>query len=213
MQTILNRLHQTLAEDVADSLVSAVIDCFNSRQEVFEEGFLLLSALCTKFGPLMDKYVEKIGPFIFHGLEGSDSSDTIRHSCGLISDLCTMVESQNIISGFQDYVPLLHNIMTNRKLQRDAKLAAVTAIGDTYLMTKERFAPFLDNTLKLFSSAAEQCVDINFNDDDLVEYVVKLQGALIESYTCIVQEISSPNDDTYKKLEDYVPGIIRFCII
>lgn len=67
-----------------------------------------------------------------------------------------MVESRKIVEGFKDYVPLLHNIMTNRKLQRDAKLGAVTAIGDTYLMTKENFLPFMDNTLKLFSSAAEQ---------------------------------------------------------
>jgi hypothetical protein len=131
----------------------------------------------------MDKYVEKIGPYIFHGLKESDSSDTIKNACGLISDLCTMVESQNIISGFHEYVPLLLQIMTNRSLQRDAKLGAVTAIGDTYLMTKEKFLPFLDNTLELFASAANQCIDVNTNDDDFMEYVVKLQGALIESYT------------------------------
>lgn len=124
-----------------------------------------------------------------------------------------MVESQNIISGFHEYVPLLLQIMTNRKLQRDAKLGAVTAIGDTYLMTKESFAPFLDDTLQIFSSAAEQCIDVNPNDDDLVEYISKLQGSLIESYTCIVQEVSDPSQETYKKLEAYVPGIIKFCII
>jgi importin subunit beta-1 len=88
-----------------------------------------------------------------------------------------------IINAFEEYVPLLHAIMVNRKIKRDAKLGAVTAIGDTYLVTKERFAPFLDETLKLFSSAAEQCVNVNPNDYDLIEYITKLQGALVESYT------------------------------
>jgi hypothetical protein len=124
-----------------------------------------------------------------------------------------MVESQSILEGFREYVPLLQNIMTNRNLQREAKLGAVTAIGDTYLMTKDDFLPFLEDTLKLFSSAAEQCVDVNVNDDDLVEYVVKLQGALIESYTCIVQEVANSQQETYKSLEIYVPGIVKFCII
>lgn len=138
----------------------------------------------------MEGFVPSIGPYIFHALKNSDSSDTIKNACGLISDLCTMVESQSIISAFEEYVPLLHGIMSKRNLHRDAKLSAVTAIGDTYLMTKERFFPFLDTTLKLFSSAASQCIDVNMNDDDLVEYVIKLQGSLIESYTCIIQEVS-----------------------
>lgn len=136
-----------------------------------------------------------------------------------------MVESQNIIKAFEEYVPLLHGIMTNRRLQREAKLGAVTAIGDTFLMTKEKFLPFLEETLRLFSSAAEQCVDVNVNDDDLVEYVIKLQGALIESYTCIIQEASNSNEEAYKKVQNYPPnyihqlievyveGIVKFCII
>lgn len=87
IQTILNRLDRPLSEEVCDSFVASIIDCFKVREDVFEEGFLLLSALCSKFGKLMDKYVEQIGPFIFHGLKESDSSDTIKNACGLISDL------------------------------------------------------------------------------------------------------------------------------
>lgn len=95
-----------------------------------------------------------------------------------------MVESQNIIKGFEGYVPLLlNNVMANKTLHRDAKLGAVTAIGDTFLITKKLFTPFLDETLKFFASAADQCVNVNLQDYDLLEYISKLQGALIESYT------------------------------
>lgn len=141
---------------VADSLISVIKECFDKRNEVFEEGFLLISAMCSKFDKDMDKYVDIIAPYIVFALRESESSDTIKNACGLISDLCTMVESPKILDGFGDYVPLLLQIMTNPKLQREAKLGAVTAIGDTYLMTKDQFAPFLDETLNLFSSAAEQ---------------------------------------------------------
>jgi importin subunit beta-1 len=183
LQTILNRIESPLDESVADNMVGIIINCFDARGDVYEEGFLLISALCSKFGKHMDTYSNRLGPYIFHALKERDSSDTIKNACGVISDLCTMVESENIINAFEEYVPLLHAIMVNRKIKRDAKLGAVTAIGDTYLVTKERFAPFLDETLKLFSSAAEQCVNVNPNDYDLIEYITKLQGALVESYT------------------------------
>jgi len=183
LQTILNRIDTKLENTVADTMVEVIINCFKSRDDVFEEGFLLLSALCSKFENYIDVHVPQIGPFILHALGQSNSSETIKNACGVISDLCTMVESKNIIEGFKNYVPLLLNIMTNRTLQRDAKLGAVTAIGDTYLVTKEKFMPFLEETLRYFSSAAEQCVDVNPADYDLLEYISKLQGALIESYT------------------------------
>lgn len=173
----------------------------------------MLSALCSKFNELMDTFVPDIGPFIFHALKEKEHSDTIKNACGLISDLCTMVESKNIVSAFEEYVPYLHDILVTKSLQKEAKLGAVTAIGDTYLMTKDRFLPFLDKTLKLFQSAANQTVDVNVNDPDLVEYIVKLQGALIESYTCIIQEINGPQDPAYAQLEPYVTDIIKFCII
>jgi len=80
IQTILNRIENHLGDEVADSLVSVIIDCFKARNDVFEEGFLLLSALCSKFGQLMDRYVPEIGPFIFHALKESDSSDTIKNA-------------------------------------------------------------------------------------------------------------------------------------
>jgi len=183
LQTILNRIDTKLENTVADTVVEVIINCFKSRDDVFEEGFLLLSSLCSKFEKYIDTHVPQIGPFILHALRQSDSSETIKNACGLISDLCTMVESQNIIEGFENYVPLLLNIMTNKTLQREAKLGAVTAIGDTYLVTKEKFMPFLGDTLRYFSSAAEQCVDVNPADYDLIEYIGLLQGALIESYT------------------------------
>jgi importin subunit beta-1 len=82
IQTILNRLDEGLSNEVCEGLIDAIKECFDTREEVFEEGFLLLSALCSKFGPLMDNYVDKIGPYIFHGLkeEGGSSSDTIKNA-------------------------------------------------------------------------------------------------------------------------------------
>lgn len=184
LQTLLNRIDTHLDTVIADKIVEVIINCFKSRNDVFEEGFLLLSALCSKFEKHIDSHVPEIGPYIVHALSQGESSETIKNACGLISDLCTMVESHNITEGFENYVPLLlNNVMANRTLQRDAKLSAVTAIGDTFLITKEKFMPFLEETLKYFNSAAEQCVEVNLADYDLVEYIVKLQGALIESYT------------------------------
>ena len=80
LQTILNRMTETLPPKVADSFIQVIIDCFDARGDVFEEGFLLLSALCSKFGKYMDTFVERLGPYIIHALKNSDSSDTIKNA-------------------------------------------------------------------------------------------------------------------------------------
>lgn len=80
LQTLLNRIDRTLDESIAKKIVEVIISCFKSRSDVFEEGFLLLSALCSKFEKYIDNHVEEIGPYLIHALGQSDSSETVKNA-------------------------------------------------------------------------------------------------------------------------------------
>jgi hypothetical protein len=78
LQTLLNRVDTKLETSIADKIVEVIINCFKSRSDVFEEGFLLISALCSKFEKYMDNHVKDIGPFLIHALKQTDSSETVK---------------------------------------------------------------------------------------------------------------------------------------
>jgi len=87
----------------------------------------------------MDQFVEEIGPYIFHSLEDPSMS---KSAASLISDLCTMVESKNILAGFRDYTPRLLSILRDDKVEREGKLSAITALADTITATQADFDQF-----------------------------------------------------------------------
>lgn len=132
-------------------IIALIIDCFKDKQDVFDEAFMLMSSLCGKYQGEMDQYVSQIGPYIFHSL---DDPSVSKSAASLISDLCTMVESQNILGGFRDYSPKLLTMLRSNDVEREGKLAAITALADTISATQSDFQPFFQETMSLFSSAA-----------------------------------------------------------
>lgn len=131
----------------------------------------------------MDQFVPELGPYIVHSLERDSLA---KSGASLISDFCTMVESQKIVDGFKDYTPMLFQMLEKNTVEREGKLSAIIAIADTITMTKESFGPFYPKTFELFFQAATHSVsEINIQDREFVEYMIQLQNALIEAFTSI----------------------------
>ena len=108
----------------------------------------------------------------------------------LISDICTYVRSNSIHEGFHEYIPLLHDLLTETGCERETKLAAIGAIGDTIAMVGRNFEPFIEKTLKVFTSAATMSVsDIEESDQEMMQYMISLHSALIDAFSSITLEI------------------------
>ena len=197
LQTILHGMdNDKIPFEVAQQIIDILIECFKLRGNVFDDAFILISALCAVFEKAMDEFVPKLGPFIVHSLERDSLA---KSGATLISDFCTMVESQKIVDGFNDYTPMLFQMLNKDTVEREGKLAAIIAIADTITMTKEKFGTFYPRTFELFFQAALHSVsDIDQQDREYVEYMISLQNALIEAFTSIAQELSSL-DDTSKQ--------------
>ena len=197
IQCILTNFEDNMPDEVGVDILMLVLDIFNQRSDVFDEGFLVLSALCNKFDKFMKRNFITCAPYIMHGIKSKNSS-LIRNSCGVLSDFCTLVEPEGILEGFVEYIPILLKHLRDPLLDRSAKIYIITVIGDTFLFAKHKFKPFLDETLSILELASESVIaeyeenkkqdqqnypnDRAYDYEDL-QYNIELQSALIECYT------------------------------
>lgn len=208
IQCILTNVECGLNFDIGSSLVDIIVAVFNQRECVFDEAFLCFSAIANKFPGSLNEKIGTLGPFLIYGLQSGNAA-IIRNVCGLISDLCTLVESPGIIDGFEEYMPLLLEHLKSPTTDASAQIIIISLIGDTFLLTKAKFRKFLTDSLSLLEGASQSCTEppIDIADKELK---VQYQSALIEAYTCFFQNIGEADDVSYQELGSFVFNIFKF---
>jgi len=214
LQCILTSVQCHLPDDHGTHVVELIIRAFNQRGDIFDEAFLALSAIANKFPDALNRKVEDLGPFIVFGLKSSNAA-IIRNACGVLSDLCTLTESPGIIQGFSEYMPILLEHLKASDTEKSVKVIIISLIGDTFLLTKDRFSDFFEESLNLLESAAKVAVKIPEDYEEKPEYMrhlSQLQSGLIESYTCFVQNIQETEDVMYQTLGQFIYNIFAFAM-
>jgi hypothetical protein len=208
IQCILTNVERNLNPEIGDRLVEVIIEVFKQRGCVFDEAFLCFSAIANKFPGALNDKINQLGPFLIYGLKSGNAA-IIRNVCGLISDLCTLVESPGVISGFEEYMPLLLNHLRDPETDSSAQIIIIALIGDTFLLTKTRFKAFLADSLSILEGASLSSIQPPV---DLVDKELKMQyqSALIEAYTCFFQNINEADESSYQELGSYVMNIFKF---
>jgi hypothetical protein len=97
--------------------------------------------------------INEIGHYIKYALESKENECT-KLACGIISDLSsTMQTSMN--QYLDDFVPCLHNILSDPSLERSNKLTSLRALGDLCMYCGEQFnKKYLNHTLQILELAA-----------------------------------------------------------
>lgn len=212
LQCILTNVETPLNQDLGERIVDLIINVFRQRGDVFDEAFLCISAIANKFPNALQSKVEELGGFIMCGIK-SKNAGIIRNSCGVLSDLCTLVEARSILEGFKEYMPILLDYLKDEMTEKTVKTIIISLIGDTFLLTKSYFIDYLEESLSLLESAAKVAVTIPKNPEEqpaLINYLCELQSALIESYTCFVQNVQDSDDKCYQTLGQFIPNILAF---
>ena len=208
-------MEQELNPEIGEQVVELVVKVFNQREDIFDEGFLVMSAIANKFIDVLNKHIDTIAPFIMYGLE-SKSGAIVRNACGVLSDLCTLVEAPGIVEGFDQYMPILLNLLKDNNTERSVKIIIVSLIGDTFLLTKSKFYPYLEDSLHILESAAELSISLpdgRSESSENLAYQVQLQSALVESYTCFVQNVNDAHDErSYQTLGQFIHNILEFLL-
>lgn len=110
-------------------------------------------------------------------------------------------------------MPILLGHLKDSEIEKSAKIIIITVIGDTFLITKNEFHEFFEDTLSILESAAKLSVDLPSEIDeqeDILEHLKSLQSSLIESYTCFVQNINETTDSDNQVLGQFIYHIFQF---
>lgn len=160
-------------EEIADSIIELVIRCFKVREEVFEEAFLVISAIAGSYENYIGSKVGEIAPFIMHALE-SKAPAVVRNSCGIISEIAS-ADPESLVDGIESLVEPLINILKNKELERSVKIPPITALADLFSVGKNNFVLHFDIMMKIFSSASKKSTNYSeIEDDDLYDYLMQL---------------------------------------
>lgn len=214
LQCILTNVESPIETRIGEEIIDLVFRSFRNRAETYDEAFLALSALANKFPDQLNNRVDELGQFIVHALQSKNAA-IIRNACGVLSDLCTLVESPGITRGFKAYMPILLELLKDPGTERSVKIIIISLIGDTFLQTGCEFEEFFKESLELLEGASMMAVDVIKSEEDNPEYMFmlsQLQSSLVESYTCFVQNIDSCGSTMFQEFSPFVHNIFNFLL-
>jgi hypothetical protein len=110
-----------------------------------------------------------------------------------------------------DFVPCLHQILSDESLDRRIKLPALHALGELCMNCGLSFnKKYLDKTLGMMTLAGRASVQItqHVNDNDTLEFLKELREAIIDQY--IIMLMSADDNGCLDQIAVYLETIFDF---
>ena len=189
-------------------MTKMIITLFQDRNEVFEQGFIVFSALLEKFQNKMKSNSFDFYTYISHALEQKNTPSLVRVACEVIGDLQINDCGQILIDNMKEYVPLLIKYLNDSETDKSVKVKCITALAETYYVAQDDFENMIEDTMSIINSVAEKCINPGQLDSDTMAYVKNLQAVLIEAYTIFLQDIL----DRCDRVKTCVGGDLEFII-
>ena len=183
---------------VHEKIVPLLIQSFEVRQDVFEEGFQVYGGLCMVYGKeIYEKnYHEDFMKFINHGLN-HEASSIVRSACSLLCDIM-MNDCGMCLEGEVDAIaPRLLDMLKSPDMERTVKIMSISTTTGLMTLFPSRYVEHANLTMNIYKSAAKKCLDTDMKhaDRDTEEYIKDLSRTLIETYTSIVQDIKNQSSE------------------
>ena len=185
------------SESVSDQLMQQIVElvrfCFNQSQSVCSGGLFILNGLVGTVGERIVPHIHSFSDYLVCAIKWENTDEMgVRMACGLISDLgnnCT----GNIISYLPQIMGALQNVMGSNEYETEAKIHAITAMGDACLASEQNFANYLQSTMKSFEHASRMSVNKGRDEDE--ELVLsKLRSSLVDAYISILHGMNPDKD-------------------
>jgi len=181
MQVILIKVGHIVEKPLADNMIQMIISLFKQAGKVTENGLIAFNGMVVGLGEKVD--LSNIGHYIKYALE-SKENDCTKIACGIISDL-----SERMDQYLDDFVPCLHQILSDETLDRRIKLPALHALGELCLNCGTQFnGKYLDKTMTMMNLAGRAAIATTqyVNDAETLEFLRELREAIIDQYIIIL---------------------------
>lgn len=196
-------MNKNANEKEVRKLFTYIIDSFQQRQEVFQEGILLVGSISNYLQNGFINEMSKFSSYLIYGLNSTNMPSICKASFTCLSDIILSNHSDFNIY-VNDYLKIIMNILSNNSVQRDLKPNCFNIISDLFLYCKTEVFKSFNDIMQIVGGALEACkIDlVSEKDYNNIKYFQDLRDKLLETLSCIFSSIQEIN-----RTEEFIPYV------
>lgn len=186
----------------ARNLFNYIIQSFQQRQEIYEEGISLIGQISFFLQRGFMTEMNIFNSYLLHGLKSKNSFDICKASIMCLDSLIMSTGPDfNIYVG--EYLKIILDILSDNQVDRNLKTHCFQVISQLFLFCPQEALKYFNEIIKVVGEAFEACkMDYGKEKDniDFVNYLMELKENLLETMTSIFTAV----EDT-GKFEAFIP--------
>lgn len=192
---------------VADQIMLLFLNVFACRSStVHEEAMLAIGALAYATGPEFGKYMQEFYKYLEMGLQNFEEYQVCAISVGVVGDISRALD-EKILMYCDGIMTLLLKDLSSAELHRSVKPAIFSCFGDIALAISEHFEKYISYVLPMMQSASEVCAQMDYTDEEMMDYGNLLRRSIFEGYSGILQGFKNSKAEL---MLPYAPHLLQF---
>jgi hypothetical protein len=194
-------LNEKAQERDVRNLFNYLIQSFQQRKEIYEEGISLIGLIAKFLQRGFMTEMSIFSPFLLLGLNSTNSFQLCEASLISLSDIISYTQTDFNIY-IEEYFKVVMNILIDKSINRELKPKCLSIISDLFMYCKEEVFKYFNDIMKMIGGAFEACqMEFTENDNvDFINYIVELKEHVLEAMTCIFSAVEDMH-----KTDEFVP--------
>jgi hypothetical protein len=188
----------------ARNLFNYIIQSFQQRQEIYEEGISLIGQISFFLQRGFMTEMSIFNTYLLHGLNSKNSFDICKASIMCLDSIIMSTGPDfNIYVG--EYLKIILNILSDNQINRNLKTHCFQVISQLFLFCPQEVFKYFNEIMQVVGEAFEACkMDYGKEKDniDFVNYLMELKENLLETMTSIFTAV----EDT-GKIDAFIPYV------
>ena len=201
------RNKKVLEKDVRN-LFSLIMQSFQQRQEIYEEGITLVGSISSYLQGGFMKEMSTFNSYLLHGLKSTDSYSICKASISTLDEII-MYSGSDFNMYVENYLKIILIILSDNTINRDLKPKSFGIISQLYLSCPQEVfkEKYFNEIITMIGGAFDACkMDFGQEKDniDFINYIVELKESILEAMSCIFKAVEDKGD-----LKFFIPYVIK----
>ena len=192
---------KALENDVRN-LFNYIIQSFELRKEIYEEGISLIGAIASFLKSGFVTEMKTFNSYLLQGLNYSKSYDICKSSLMCLSEIL-LNSGANLNINVEEYLKVVINILSDNQINKNLKPKSLQIISDLFISCKQEVIKYLDDIMKMIGGVFEACLIDYTNQRDNIDFInniMELKESVLETMGSIFNAVQNVG-----KTELFVP--------
>ena len=184
-------MNKKASEKDVRNLFNYIIQSFQQRQEIYEEGISLIGVIASFLQRGFMIEMNTFNTYLLHGLKYTNSYDICKSSLLCLSEIILSTGADfNVNAG--EYLKIVMNILSDNQVNRNLKPKCIHIISDLFISCRQEVLKSFDDIMKMMGVAFEACLmDYSSEKDnlDFFNYIMELKEGVLEAMSCIFNAV------------------------